>query len=87
MVVQQFTSQELAKFKAADPDGVVSVRVGQAVEFNEQNEKFSKEYARVSADNVRLEEDNVRLEKKQQSTSLILPSLSSAFRTLTVVAS
>ena len=64
MVVQQFTSQELAKFKAADPDGVVSVRVGQAVEFNEQNEQFSKEYARVSADNVRLEEDNVRLEKK-----------------------
>ena len=56
VVVQQFTSQELAKFKVADPDGVVSFRVGQAVELIEQNEQLSKEYARVSADNVRLEE-------------------------------
>ena len=64
VVVQQFTSQELAKFKAADPDGVVSVRVGQAVELIEQNEQLSQEYARVSADNVGLEEDNVRLEEK-----------------------
>ena len=35
MVVQQFTLQELAKFKAADPDDVVSVRVGQTVELIE----------------------------------------------------
>ena len=50
MVVQQFTLQELAKFKAADPDDVVSVRVGQTIELIEQYEQLSREYARVSAD-------------------------------------
>ena len=55
--MQQFTSQELAKFKAADPDDVVSVRVGQIVELTEQKEQISRECARVSADNVRLEEE------------------------------
>ena len=57
MVVQKFTSEELAKFKAADPDDVVSVWVNQAVELMEQNEQLSREYARVSADKVRLEEE------------------------------
>ena len=57
VVVQQFTSQELAKFKATDPDEVVSVRAGQAIELIEQYEQLSREYARVSADNVRLEEE------------------------------
>ena len=56
MVVQQFTSQELAKFKAADPDDVVSVRLGQIVELIEQKEQILRESARVSADNVKLEE-------------------------------
>ena len=36
MTEQQFTSQELAKLKAADPDGVISVRVEQIAEFIEQ---------------------------------------------------
>ena len=57
VVVQQFTSQELAKLKAADPDDVVSVRAGQAIELIEQYDQLSREYARVSADNVRLEEE------------------------------
>ena len=55
--MQQFTLQELAKFKAADLDDVVSVRVGQTVELIEQYEQLSREYARVSADKVRLEEE------------------------------
>ena len=40
VVVQKFTSEELAKFKAADPDGVISVRVGQIAVLIEQNEQF-----------------------------------------------
>ena len=55
--MQQFTSQELAKFKAAEVDDVVSVRVGQIVELIEQKEQLSREYARVSAKDVRLEEE------------------------------
>ena len=57
MVVQRFTLQELAKFKAADPDDVVSVRVGQTVELIEQYEQLSRVYAQVSADKVGLEEE------------------------------
>ena len=64
MVVRQFTLQELAKFKSADPDDVVSVRVGQTVELIKQYEQLSREYARVSADKVRLEEDKVGLEEE-----------------------
>ena len=37
---QKFTSQELAKLKAADPDDVISVRVGQIAELIEQNEQL-----------------------------------------------
>ena len=55
--MQQFTSQELAKFKAADPDDFVSVRAGQTIELIEQNDQLSREYAWVSAANVRLEEE------------------------------
>ena len=64
VVVQKFTSEELAKFKAADPDDVVCVRVCQTVELIEQIEQLSRKCARVSADKVRLEEDKVRLEEK-----------------------
>ena len=63
MLVKQFTLQEVAKFKAADPDDVVSVRVCETIEFIEQNEQLSKDYARVTADKVRLEEDKVRLQE------------------------
>ena len=56
MVVQQFTSQELAKFKAEGLDDVVSFRVGQIDELIEQYEQLSREYAWVFADKVRLEE-------------------------------
>ena len=62
--MQQFTSQELAKFKAADPDEVVSVRAGQAIELIEQYEQLSREYARVSAKYARVSADNVRLEEE-----------------------
>ena len=64
MVVQKFTSEEVAKLKAADLDDVVSVRVCQTVELIEQNEQLPRENARVSADNVRLEEDKVMLEEE-----------------------
>ena len=63
VVVQKFTSEELAKFKAADPDDVVCVRVCQTVELIEQIEQLSRKCARVSADKVRLEEDKVRLQE------------------------
>ena len=60
--VKQFTLQEVAKFKAADPDDVVSVRVCETIEFIEQYEQLSKDYARLTADKVRLEEDKVGLQ-------------------------
>ena len=61
--MQKFTLEEHAKFKAADPDDVVCVRVCETIEFIEQYEQLSKDYARVTADKVRLEEDKVRLEE------------------------
>ena len=64
VLVKQFTLQEVAKFKAADPDDVFSVRVCETIEFIEQYEQLSKDYARVTADKVRLEEDKVRLEEE-----------------------
>ena len=63
VLVKQFTLQEVAKFKAADPDDVFSVRVCETIEFIEQYEQLSKDYARVTADKVRLEEDKVRLQE------------------------
>ena len=38
--MQNFTSEELAKFKAADLDDVISVWVGQIAVLIDQNEKF-----------------------------------------------
>ena len=61
--MQKFTLEEHAKFKAADPDDVVCVRVCETIEFIEQYEQLSKDYARVTADKVRLEEDKVRLQE------------------------
>ena len=63
VLVNQFTLQEVAKFKAADPDDVVSVRVCETIEFIEQYEQLSKDYARVTADKVRLQEDNAGLQE------------------------
>ena len=63
VLVKQFTLQEVAKFKAADPEDVFSVRVCETIEFIEQYEQLSKDYARVTADKVRLEEDKVRLQE------------------------
>ena len=63
VLVKQFTLQEVAKFKAADPDDIVSVRVCETIEFIEQYEQLSKDYARVTADKVRLEEDNAGLQE------------------------
>ena len=61
--MQKFTLEEHAKFKAADPDDVVCVRVCETIEFIEQYEQLSKDYARVTADKVRLEEDNAGLQE------------------------
>ena len=66
MTEQKFTSQELAKLKAADPDdvifvrvgqGVISVRVGQIAELIEQNE-------RLLAKDVRSEEEKAEYRSK-----------------------
>ena len=65
MAKQQFTSQELAKFKTADPDEVVSVRIGPTVELIKQIEQLSKNIARVSAENVILQRKKVRLQQKK----------------------
>ena len=62
--MQKFTLQEVAKFKAAGPDDVVSVRVCETIEFIEQSEQLSKDYARVSADKVRLEEEIAEYKSK-----------------------
>ena len=43
MAEQQFTSQVLAKYKATDPDDVVSVRADQIVGLIEHNEQLIKE--------------------------------------------
>ena len=43
MAEQQFTSQVLAKYKATDPDDVVSVRADQIVGLSEHNEQLIKE--------------------------------------------
>ena len=65
MAKQQFTSQELAKFKTADPDEVVSVRIGPTVELIKQIEQLSKNIARVSAEKVILQRKKVRLQQKK----------------------
>ena len=57
MAEQKFTSQELAKLKAADPDDVISVRVGQIAELIEQNEQ-------LLAKDVRSEEEKAEYRSK-----------------------
>ena len=78
--MQKFTSEEHAKFKAADLDDVVCVRVGQIAVLIEQNEQ-------LLAKDVRSEEEKAEYRSKNavQNIGLKMPSLSSAFRTLTAV--
>ena len=76
--MQKFTSKEHAKFKAADPDDVVCVRVGQIAVLIEQNEQ-------LLAKNEQLLAKDARSKKRKQNIGLKMPSLSSAFRTLTAV--
>ena len=57
VVVQKFTSEELAKFKAADPDDVVCVRVGQIAVLIEQIEQ-------LLAKDVRSEEEKAEYRSK-----------------------
>ena len=57
MTEQQFTSQELAKLRAADPDDVISVRVGQIAEFIEPKERLIEQNKQLLAKDVRSEEE------------------------------
>ena len=70
MTEQKFTSQELAKLKAADPDdvifvrvgqGVISVRVGQIAELIEQKEQLIEQ---LLAKDVRSEEEKAEYRSK-----------------------
>ena len=71
MTEQQFTSQELAKLKAADPDGVISVRVEQTAELIEQkgrlieqNEQLIQQNKQLLAKDVRSEEEKAEYRSK-----------------------
>ena len=80
MAEQKLTSQELAKLKAADPDDVISVRVGQDVisvrvgqiaELIEQNEQLIEQkdqlieqIEQLSAKDVRSEEEKAEYRSK-----------------------
>ena len=55
--MQKFTSEEHAKFKAADPDDVVCVRVGQIAVLIEQNEQLLAKNEQLLAKDVRSEEE------------------------------
>ena len=59
--MQKFTSEEHAKFKAADPDDVVCVRVGQIAVLIEQNEQLLAKNEQLSAKDVRSEERESRI--------------------------
>ena len=54
MAEQKFTSQELAKLKAANPDDVISVRVGQIAELIEQNEQLIEQKDQLIEQNEQL---------------------------------
>ena len=70
---QKFTSQELAKLKAADPDDVISVRVGQIAELIEQNEQLIEQkdqlieqIEQLLAKDIRSEEEKAEYRSKIQ---------------------
>ena len=62
--MQKFTSEEHAKFKAADPDDVVSVRVGQIAVLIEQVEQLSAKNEQLLAKDVRSEEEKAEYRSK-----------------------
>ena len=64
VVVQKFTSEEHAKFKAADPDDVVSVRVGQIAELIEQNEQLLAKDVRSEEEKAEYRSKNAVLEQR-----------------------
>ena len=64
MTEQQFTSQELAKLKAADPDGVISVRVEQIAELIEQKGQLIEQNKQLLAKDVRSEEEKAEYRSK-----------------------
>ena len=64
MAEQKFTSQELAKLKAADPDDLISVRVGQIAELIEQNEQLIEQIEQLLAKDVRSEEEKAEYRSK-----------------------
>ena len=62
--MQKFTSEEHAKFKAADPDDVVCVRVGQIAVLIEQNEQLLAKNEQLLAKDVRSEEEKAEYRSK-----------------------
>ena len=64
MTEQQFTSQELAKLKAADPDDDISVRVGQIAELIEQKERLIEQNKQLLAKDVWSEEEKAEYRSK-----------------------
>ena len=85
MTEQQFTSQELAKLKAADPDGVISVRVEQIAELIEQKGRLIEQKERLIEQNKQLLAKDVRSEEEKAEYRSKIASLSSASRTWNVV--
>ena len=62
--MQKFTSEELAKFKAADPDDVVCVRVGQIAVLIEQNEQLLAKDVRSEEEKAEYRSKNAVLEQR-----------------------
>ena len=62
--MQKFTLEELAKFKAADPDDVVCVRVGQIAVLIEQNEQFLAKDVRSEEAKAEYRSKNAVLEQR-----------------------
>ena len=65
MTEQQFTSQELSKLKAADPDGVISARVEQIAELIEQKGRLIEQKERLIQQNKQLLAKDVRSEEEK----------------------
>ena len=85
MTEQEFTSQELAKLKAAAPDGVISVRVEQIAELIEQKGRLIEQNEQLIQQNKKLLAKDVRSEEEKAEYRSKFPSLSSASRTWNVV--
>ena len=62
--MQKFTSEEHAKFKAADPDDVVCVRVGQIAVLIEQNEQLLAKDVRSEEEKAEYRSKNAVLEQR-----------------------